>query len=112
MFFLAEYNSMLAMSTFYTILFLGGWGSSWGIIYLVKIIVVAFTIVLIRAELPRYRFDQLISLCWKSLLPVVLLLVFLLFFCQIRFGMFLFNYGIVYREVSLLNNTQYAKYGL
>jgi NADH-quinone oxidoreductase subunit H len=28
MFFLAEYNSMLAMSTFYTILFLGGWGSS------------------------------------------------------------------------------------
>lgn len=62
MFSLSEYNSMLLMSTLFVILFLGGW-SEGSFIFLCKVILVAFSIVQVRAGLPRYRYDQLMFLC-------------------------------------------------
>jgi NADH-quinone oxidoreductase subunit H len=62
MFFLAEYNNILLMSTLYTILFLGGWSLGF-MLFIFKIILVAYFIIMVRAALPRYRYDQLMFLC-------------------------------------------------
>jgi NADH-quinone oxidoreductase subunit H len=77
MFFLAEYSNMLVMSALTTCLFLGGWlvpflGQSSTIIYALKITVIAFLFILVRAILPRYRYDQLLNIGWKLILPLSL----------------------------------------
>jgi len=82
LFFLAEYSNMLLMSTFSAILFLGGWlplfnkfpfhlfpGSIW---LSLKISLGAIFFIVTRATLPRYRYDQLMQLGWKSFLPISL----------------------------------------
>ena len=82
LFFLGEYANMLLMSTFSSILFLGGWlpiidiaplnflpGSFW---LSLKIIIGVIFFILTRAALPRYRYDQLMYIGWKSFLPVSL----------------------------------------
>ena len=77
LFFLGEYSNMLAMSSFTTILFLGGWyapfdflnflpGSFW---FGIKISFFVVLFILARAILPRYRYDQLMRLGWKVFLP-------------------------------------------
>lgn len=71
MFFLAEYGSMLVMSTLFSIVFLGGWSN--GIFFFVlKVVFVAYSLVFVRSLLPRYRYDQLMFLCWRTFLPLVL----------------------------------------
>jgi NADH-quinone oxidoreductase subunit H len=80
-YFLGEYISMIVVSLFASTLFLGGTsgpGSSsyWGlgIIYLLlKTILFLFFYVWLRATLPRFRYDQLMGIAWKVLLPLVLL---------------------------------------
>lgn len=80
LFFLGEYANMLLMSTFSSILFLGGWlpifdifplnifpGSFW---LSFKIIIGVVFFILTRAALPRYRYDQLMYIGWKSFLPL------------------------------------------
>lgn len=62
MFTLSEYNSMLLMSTLYVVLFLGGW-SEGSVIFIIKVLFMAFLIIKVRAALPRYRYDQLMFLC-------------------------------------------------
>lgn len=57
-FFLAEYGSMLVMSSLFAILFLGGW-SGGTIVFAFKIMLSVFFYVLVRAKVPRYRYDQL-----------------------------------------------------
>ena len=82
LFFLAEYANMLLMSAFSSILFLGGWlplvniklfslipGSFW---FSFKIIIGVIFFILTRAALPRYRYDQLMHIGWKSFLPLSL----------------------------------------
>lgn len=82
LFFLGEYANMLLMSTFSSILFLGGWlpviaafpltllpGSFW---LSIKIILGVVFFILTRAALPRYRYDQLMHIGWKSFLPLSL----------------------------------------
>jgi len=82
LFFLAEYSNMLLMSSFSAILFLGGWlpifnifplylfpGSFW---FSLKISLGALFFIVTRATLPRYRYDQLMQLGWKSFLPLAL----------------------------------------
>lgn len=82
LFFLGEYANMLLMSTFSSILFLGGWlpifntvpflllpGSVW---LSIKIIIGVIFFILTRAALPRYRYDQLMHIGWKSFLPISL----------------------------------------
>jgi NADH-quinone oxidoreductase subunit H len=82
LFFLGEYANMLLMSTFSSILFLGGWlplfnifplnwlpGSFW---LSLKILLGVVFFILTRAALPRYRYDQLMYIGWKSFLPLSL----------------------------------------
>lgn len=75
MFFLAEYSNMLWLSIITALCFLGGWlspvsflpdSSFWLIL---KTLFIAFLIVKVRANYPRYRYDQLMSLGWKIFLP-------------------------------------------
>jgi NADH-quinone oxidoreductase subunit H len=75
MFFLGEYGNMIIMSLLIVIFFLGGWSFfnfSSGLILAIKTVFVAYLFVLVRALLPRYRFDQLMQLGWKTILPLAL----------------------------------------
>jgi NADH-quinone oxidoreductase subunit H len=80
LFFIAEYANIILMSSFTTILFLGGWLPlfaflNWipGIIwFILKLNVILFFFVWVRASLPRYRYDQLMQLGWKVFLPLSL----------------------------------------
>jgi NADH-quinone oxidoreductase subunit H len=82
LFFLGEYANMILMSGMTTILFLGGWlppldiaPFNWipGVIWFcLKIFVLLFVFIWVRATVPRYRYDQLMRLGWKVFLPLSL----------------------------------------
>lgn len=80
-FFLGEYSSIVLFSCITSILFLGGYNlpelvSNNSIFNLesiflgLKTCLFCFLFVLVRATLPRLRYDQLIKLCWLHLLPI------------------------------------------
>ncbi len=90
LFFLAEYASMILISTIMTLLFLGGWLSPFekvpllgdifffvpGIVwFFAKIGFFLFVYLWVRATFPRYRYDQLMRLGWKVLIPVTIVWV-------------------------------------
>lgn len=70
-FFLAEYSHIIFMSFLYAILFLGGGKIS----LLIKTSAVIFFFIWARTSFPRFRYDQLMSLCWKSFLPFSIALI-------------------------------------
>lgn len=75
-FFLAEYVNILAVSSIAVTLFLGGWHGPWNIPvvwFLLKVAVLVFFFMWVRATLPRFRYDQLLSFGWKFLLPLATL---------------------------------------
>lgn len=80
LFFVAEYANLFGLSLLTALLFLGGWNgpgaenAPWlGVLWLgAKTYLVAFLIIWVRATLARVRVDQLMSLCWKVLLPAAL----------------------------------------
>lgn len=87
LFFLGEYANMILMSAMTAVLFLGGWlppldiapfnwipGPIW---FALKIALVLFLFLWVRATFPRYRYDQLMRLGWKVFLPFSLLWVVL-----------------------------------
>ena len=91
MFFLAEYGNMATSAALITLLFLGGWQlpfpTSWlglaeGSVllalaqfasFLLKIIILAIFFIWVRWSIPRFRYDQLMNLGWKIMLPLSLL---------------------------------------
>lgn len=90
-FFLAEYANMILISFLAVTLFLGGWLSpfegipvlgamfAWvpGIIWLfLKVSFFLFLYLWIRATFPRYRYDQIMRLGWKVLIPVTIVWIF------------------------------------
>jgi len=90
LFFMAEYASMFLISTVMALLFLGGWLSPFegipalndlfffvpGLVWLLlKISFFLFVYLWIRATFPRYRYDQLMRLGWKVLIPVTIVWV-------------------------------------
>nr|QWB85650.1 NADH dehydrogenase subunit 1 [Tragosoma depsarium] len=79
MIFLAEYASILFMSMLCCMLFLGGDLVSW--FFFLKLALVSFFWIWARGTLPRFRYDKLMYLAWKSYLPVSLnfLLIFFSF---------------------------------
>nr|AND96641.1 NADH deshydrogenase subunit 1 [Drepanocerus kirbyi] len=83
--FLAEYSSILFMSMLCCLLFLGGNLNS--LFFFLKLVFMAFLWVWVRGTLPRYRYDKLMYLCWKSFLPVSL--NFLLYFSGMKLFLFL-----------------------
>jgi NADH-quinone oxidoreductase subunit H len=75
-FFLAEYINMIVVSLFASTLFLGGIDGpiADGVWWLViKALIFLFFYVWLRATLPRFRYDQLMGLAWKVLMPLVFL---------------------------------------
>ncbi|NVO16462.1 MAG: NADH-quinone oxidoreductase subunit NuoH [Rhodoplanes sp.] len=85
LFMLGEYVAITTMCAMTTILFLGGWLSpipyppfTWvpGVIWFsLKVLLVFFMFALVKAFVPRYRYDQLMRLGWKVFLPISLLMV-------------------------------------
>src|SRR5207245_8980205 len=75
-YFLGEYINMVTVSAIATTLFLGGWrgpvlpGVMW---FLIKVGAMIFVLFWLRATLPRLRYDRLMALGWKVLLPLALL---------------------------------------
>jgi NADH-quinone oxidoreductase subunit H len=75
-FFLAEYINILAISAIAVTLFLGGWHGPGNIPILwfgLKILPIIFLFIWVRATLPRFRYDQLMSFGWKVLIPIATL---------------------------------------
>ncbi len=80
MFFLAEYINLFMVAGMITTLFLAGW--QWPILpswlwFLIKVVLVIFLLMWIRATLPRFRIDQMLGFAWKALVPVSLVNLFL-----------------------------------
>lgn len=95
LFSLGEYTNMLQMSALNTILFFGGWlpffsfldflpTSFW---FGLKIGFFVALFVIMRAAFPRYRYDQLMNLGWKTFLPISLSYLTLTFFILISFNL-------------------------
>ena len=90
LFFLGEYVAIVLMCALATILFLGGWlpplaipPFTWvpGIIWFVlKVSFVFFMFAMVKAMVPRYRYDQLMRLGWKVFLPISLAMVVIVAF--------------------------------
>jgi NADH-quinone oxidoreductase subunit H len=77
-FFMAEYMEMFVLSGIAAAMFLGGWhgpGPGWldPIWMLLKILALIIVFIWVRATLPRLRYDQLMTLGWKVLLPLATL---------------------------------------
>lgn len=72
-FFLSEYSNIILMSSIIVLLFIGGWLPIFFFItFPLKLLLIMFIFVWIRATLPRYRYDQLMFLGWKIILPLSL----------------------------------------
>lgn len=65
--FLGEYASILFMRILFTVIFLGS--DIYSILFFVKLAAVSFIFIWIRGTLPRFRYDKLMYLAWKSFLP-------------------------------------------
>lgn len=82
LFFLGEYSNIILMSSLYVILFLGGFGLFYTsltldpICFILKILFIVLSFIWVRGAFPRYRYDQLMSLGWKVLLPLSLAFIF------------------------------------
>ena len=87
MFMLGEYVAIMTMCALTALLFMGGWlppfpiaPFTWvpGIIWFVlKVLLVFFMFAMVKAMVPRYRYDQLMRLGWKVFLPISLVMVVL-----------------------------------
>ncbi|MBD1372146.1 NADH-quinone oxidoreductase subunit NuoH [Hazenella sp. IB182357] len=78
-FMLSEYVYVFAMASLTTVLFLGGWNAPFGLTmipgivwFVLKFLLIVFSLFWIRATMPRVRVDQLMEFAWKVLLPVAL----------------------------------------
>nr|YP_003587446.1 NADH dehydrogenase subunit 1 [Papilio maraho]ACN91373.1 NADH dehydrogenase subunit 1 [Papilio maraho] len=74
--FMSEYISIMFMSLLFVILYVGGYSLS--LFFYLKLSFISFLFIWVRGTLPRYRYDKLMYLSWKSYLPISL--NFLLFF--------------------------------
>jgi NADH-quinone oxidoreductase subunit H len=89
---IGEYLNIVLMCAMTSILFLGGWNWPWGsveslgldpfwtgalamLVFYVKIWIMFFMFAMVKAIVPRYRYDQLMRLGWKIFLPTSLVAV-------------------------------------
>jgi NADH-quinone oxidoreductase subunit H len=92
MFYLAEYINMTTVSGLATTLFLGGWRAPWPLSlwsgansgwwpvlwFLIKVFILLFCYIWLRGSLPRVRYDQLMAIGWKILIPVSIVWILLI----------------------------------
>ncbi len=88
LFFLGEYAAMIVASCIMVTLFLGGWALPWNaymslqdsawsllvypVVFLLKMCLFIVFFIWVRWTLPRFRYDQLMGLGWKCILPIAL----------------------------------------
>nr|ANJ70356.1 NADH dehydrogenase subunit 1 [Colymbetes fuscus] len=73
--FLSEYSSILFMSMLFCVVFLGS--DLMSILFFMKLVFLSFMFIWVRGTLPRFRYDKLMYLAWKSFLPISLNYLFL-----------------------------------
>jgi NADH-quinone oxidoreductase subunit H len=92
MFYLAEYINMTTVAALATTLFLGGWRAPWPLSlwsgansgwwpvlwFVIKVFILLFGYVWLRGTLPRVRYDQLMAIGWKLLIPVSIVWILLI----------------------------------
>ena len=92
MFYLAEYINMTTVSGLATTLFLGGWRAPWPLSlwsganagwwpvlwFVAKVFILLFCYIWLRGSLPRVRYDQLMAIGWKILIPVSIVWILLI----------------------------------
>nr|YP_010165077.1 NADH dehydrogenase subunit 1 [Phthorimaea operculella]QRN71782.1 NADH dehydrogenase subunit 1 [Phthorimaea operculella]QSL98464.2 NADH dehydrogenase subunit 1 [Phthorimaea operculella] len=78
--FLAEYSSILFMSLLFVLIYMGGYNLT--LFFYLKLTFISFLFIWVRGTLPRYRYDKLMYLAWKSYLPISL--NFLLFYLGLK----------------------------
>jgi NADH-quinone oxidoreductase subunit H len=105
LFFIGEYSNIVLMSSFFVILFLGGWlpfpilsfyifntliytNIFMTFVFSLKVLFLLFFFVWVRTTFPRYRYDQLMRLGWKVFLPFSLLYFFFEVFIAFFFDLF------------------------
>jgi NADH-quinone oxidoreductase subunit H len=121
-FFMSEYGALITMSALMTTLFFGGWDipfTTWDetepsllkslatlAVFGAKVSFFVFWYVWVRWTLPRFRFDQLMTLGWKVMLPVIVLYIMLiattvwaLEAAGVGFG---WRYGLIVGAVNLV----------
>nr|YP_010868530.1 NADH dehydrogenase subunit 1 [Calinaga buddha]WGU20181.1 NADH dehydrogenase subunit 1 [Calinaga buddha] len=86
--FLAEYSSILFMSLLFSMMYMGGYDLN--LMFYFKVVFISFMFIWVRGTLPRYRYDKLMYLCWKSYLPISL--NYLLFFIGLKM---ILNYKMI-----------------
>src|ERR1700743_2085530 len=92
MFFLAEYINMTTVSALAVTLFLGGWRAPWPLSlwsganqgwwpvlwFVIKVFILLFGYIWLRGTLPRVRYDQLMAIGWKVLIPISIVWILLI----------------------------------
>ena len=117
LFFLAEFMNTVTMSAIIVTLFLGGPTIPWDVPFftnvspvwfIVKIFLFLFTYVWFRATLPRLRYDQLMDLGWKALIPAALAWLLVIaaitlerWYLLIAFPALLLGWAMLYRALQL-----------
>lgn len=115
LFFLGEYSNIILMCSFIVVLFLGGWlpPTSFFLFKLfpqafwfgIKVFFLLFIFIWVRASLPRYRYDQLMTLGWKVFLPlslgwVVFVAGFLVYANTLPYSMLISDFSSMYTQVT------------
>lgn len=107
LFFLGEYLSILGISSLCVVLFFGGWSSPFQssgffllgpVWFAIKMVLIGHLFVIVRAVLPRYRYDQLIGLGWQIFVPLSIALT--LIYISI---IFIFKYQIFVSMIDYLS---------
>lgn len=98
--FLAEYARILFIRILFVLIFIGG--NINNLLFYIKLILIGHVFIWVRGTLPRFRYDKLIYLAWKSFLPFSLnfLLFFIGFKILILIFMLLINFSKVNRKLN------------
>nr|YP_010166737.1 NADH dehydrogenase subunit 1 [Oreodytes scitulus]QRV62841.1 NADH dehydrogenase subunit 1 [Oreodytes scitulus] len=85
--FLSEYSSILFMSMLFSVIFLGS--NLYSFLFYLEMVFISFLFIWVRGTLPRFRYDKLMYLAWKSFLPISLN------FLLVYMGMKIFMYSLL-----------------
>nr|YP_010166698.1 NADH dehydrogenase subunit 1 [Nebrioporus vagrans]QRV62789.1 NADH dehydrogenase subunit 1 [Nebrioporus vagrans] len=85
--FLSEYSSILFMSMLFSVIFLGS--NLYSLLFYLELVFISFMFIWVRGTLPRFRYDKLMYLAWKSFLPISLN------YLVLYLGMKIFMYSLI-----------------
>nr|ADM47618.1 NADH dehydrogenase subunit 1 [Hypoderma actaeon] len=88
--FMAEYSSILFMSMLFCVMFLGG--DLFSFFFYIKLTFISFLFIWVRGTLPRFRYDKLMYLAWKSFLPLSLNFLFFIVGLSVLFLYYMLMY--------------------